>query len=318
LVGAQNVAKRAQVQPGNVCIAKDSTMTMKSSIALVSRTAPVLIAGPTASGKSALAMQIAERDGRIIVNADALQVYQAWRLLTARPSRDDEGRLAHALYGHVGRDDPYSVGHWLREVAPLLAQPVVIVGGTGLYLSALTRGLAAIPAVPGHVRAEADARRLGGDLASMIADLDGRTRAAIDLANPARVQRAWEVWRSTGRSLADWQDDTGPALLPLDGAQGFVLRPDRSSLNTRIDARFDGMIAQGALDEVRANAAMFDATRPWARAIGAAELTAHLRGDLPLAEAVVRAKIATHQYAKRQRTWFRARMSDWAGLEIAD
>lgn len=290
-------------------------MARSWDLAKISRTAPVLIAGPTASGKSALALALAERDGRLVVNADALQVYDAWRILSARPSAHDETRAPHALYGHVGKDQAYSVGHWLREVAPLLSRPVVIVGGTGLYFMALTEGLAAIPPIPAAIRAEADARRLGGDVGGMIADLDTVTAGGIDLANPMRVQRAWEVWRATGRGLADWQRDTGPALLPLAEAQGLVLQTVRDVLNTRIDARFDGMIATGALDEVRANAADYDATKPWARAIGAAELTQSLRDDLPLPEAIAMAKLATRQYAKRQRTWFRARMRDWTGIE---
>jgi tRNA dimethylallyltransferase len=284
-------------------------------LAQVSRTAPVLIAGPTASGKSALALALAERDGRVVVNADALQVYSAWRILSARPSLEEEARAPHALYGHVAKDAPYSVGHWLREVAPLLARPVVIVGGTGLYFMALTEGLAVIPPVPAAIRAEADARRLGGDIAGMIADLDEGTAGGIDLANPMRVQRAWEVWRATGRGLADWQRDTGPAVLPLAEAQGLVLQTDREVLNARIDARFDAMMAAGALEEVRANAADFDAAKPWARAIGAAELIQSLDGTLPLPEAVALAKLATRQYAKRQRTWFRARMRTWTGLQ---
>lgn len=294
----------------------DGSMSVTDTIAQISRTAPVLIAGPTASGKSALALALAQRDGRMVVNADALQVYGAWRLLTARPSLKDETVHPHRLYGHVGKDAAYSVGHWLREVAPLLTGPVVIVGGTGLYFTALTEGLAVIPEVPAAVRAEADARRLGGDVAGMIADLDALTAAGIDLANPARVQRAWEVWRMTGRGLADWQRDTAPPVLPLAAAQGLVLRARPEVLTPRIDSRFDAMMAAGALDEVRTNADSFDAARPWARAIGAAELMSHLQGALALAEAVGRAKLATHQYAKRQRTWFRARMRDWTGVDM--
>jgi tRNA dimethylallyltransferase len=292
-------------------------MGATDSITQISRTAPVLIAGPTASGKSALALALSERDGRVIINADALQVYSAWRILSARPSVAEESRAPHALYGHVGKVDPYSVGHWLRDVVPLLRQPVVIVGGTGLYFSALTEGLVDIPPILPEIRAEADARRLGGDLAGMIADLDRMTAKAIDLANPARVQRAWEVWRVTGRGLADWQRDTGPPALPLSEAQSFVLQLDRDSLNVRIDARLEAMMAAGALDEVRANAPDFDASRPWTKAIGAAEMMQTLAGQLPLAEAVARAKLATHQYAKRQRTWFRARMRAWEALEIS-
>ncbi len=255
-------------------------------------------------------MALAARDGRTIVNADALQVYGCWRVLTARPDAMDTGRAAHALYGHVGSDAPYSVGHWLREVAGLLDRPVVIVGGTGLYFTALTEGLAAIPPIPTAVRAAGDTRRAAG-VDAMLADLDARTRTRIDTANPMRVQRAWEVQMATGRGLADWQDDTGPALLPLATAQAIVLRPAPAPLNARIDARFDAMIAQGALDEVRAVMPLWNPALPAMRAIGAAELRAHLLGQMPLDAAVAAAKIATHQYAKRQRTWFRSRMAGW-------
>ena len=203
----------------------------------ISRELPVLIAGPTASGKSALAMEIAARDGRTIVNADALQVYGNWRVLTARPSVSDETALPHALYGHVAREADYSVGEWLRELAPLLARPVVIVGGTGLYLSALTEGLAQIPPIPPEVRAMADKLRAEG-VARMLEDLDAATLARLAVQNPMRVQRAWEVQRATGRGLAFWQGQTGPALVPPDRAEALVIRPDVAWLDARIAARF--------------------------------------------------------------------------------
>ncbi|MBN2630610.1 MAG: tRNA (adenosine(37)-N6)-dimethylallyltransferase MiaA [Rhodobacteraceae bacterium] len=279
-------------------------------LSAVSREAPVLLAGPTASGKSALAMELAARDGRVIVNADAMQVYGCWRLLTARPSVAEEAALPHALYGHVGRDQPYSVGHWLRDVAAWLDRPVVIVGGTGLYFRALTEGLAEVPAIPPEVRAEGDAL-LRADPAAMLAALDGRTAAQIDLANPARVQRAWEVLRATGRGLADWQGHTPPPLLPRAQAEALVVHPEVAWLNARIDRRFDQMMAQGALDEVRGELPTWQPTRPSARAIGAPELVAYLRGQVPLDAAVDAAKLASRQYAKRQRTWFRNRMRDW-------
>lgn len=282
-------------------------------IASVSRELPVLIAGPTASGKSGLAMELAARDGRVVVNADALQVYDCWRVLSARPSVADEAQVRHALYGHVGQADPYSVGHWLRDVAGLLDRPVVIVGGTGLYFSALTEGLVDIPPVPPEVRVEADALRLG-DLARMLADLDPATAARIDRANPARIQRAWEVWRTTGRGLAAWQDDTGPALLPIGQAEALVLRPEVAWLNARIDLRFDLMMQAGALDEARAAWPDWSPTLPYARAIGAAELIAHLEGRMSLAQATEAAKLASRQYAKRQRTWLRSRMGGWQAI----
>ncbi len=282
-------------------------------LARISREAPVLLAGPTASGKSALAMDLAARDGRVIVNADALQVYSCWRLLTARPSAADEAAAPHALYGHVGRDQPYSVGHWLRELRGFLDRPVVIVGGTGLYFLALTEGLAEVPEVPPQVRAAGDALR-SADLPAMVAALDAPTAARIDLANPARVQRAWEVLQTTGRGLADWQADTPAPLIPRAQAQTLVLRPEVDWLNERIDRRFEAMMAQGALDEVRAEAPFWQRDRPSARAIGAPELIAHLRGDLPLDAAIDAAKLTSRQYAKRQRTWFRNRMRDWTAI----
>jgi tRNA dimethylallyltransferase len=286
---------------GNEYLGKQKT------IAAVSREAPVLIAGPTASGKSALAMDLAARDGRVVVNADALQVYADWRVLTARPSPADEAAVPHALFGHVGWDQTYSVGHWLTEVQVLLDRPVVIVGGTGLYFMALTEGLVAIPPVPADVRALGDS--LSRDV--MLQQLDPDTRGRIDVMNRARVQRAWEVLRATGRGLAAWQAETGAPVLPVGKAEALVLRPDVTVLNARIDARFDAMMDQGALQEVRAILPRWDAALPAARAIGAAELVAHLQGNLPLADAIAAAKRATRQYAKRQRTWLRRRMAGW-------
>ena len=277
----------------------------------ISRERPVLIAGPTASGKSALAMELAARDGRLIVNADALQVYGDWRVLTARPSAAEEAALPHALYGHVGRARDYSVGEWLREVAPLLGRPVVVVGGTGLYFSALTEGLAEVPPVPPEVRAEADGLRLGGGLAEMVAALDPATAARTDLRNPARVQRAWEVLRATGRGLATWQAAGAAPLLPREGVEALVFRPSVPWLDARISRRFAQMLQEGALEEARAALPHWQAERPWARAIGAPELVAHLRGEMDLAEAEAAAVLASRQYAKRQRTWFRSRMADW-------
>lgn len=278
---------------------------------------PVLIAGPTASGKSALAMEIAAVQDRRIVNADALQVFADWRVLTARPSAQDEAALPHALYGHVPGTSPYSVGRWLREVAPLLDDgPVVIVGGTGLYFTALTEGLAEIPATPDAVRSEAMARIAAEGAPALLAELDAETASRIDRQNPMRIQRAWEVLTSTGRGLAQWQDDTGPALVPLDQAQPILIDAPKERLTPRIEARFDLMLASGALDEARQNAPHWSPDRPSAKAIGAGELVAHVRGELTLDAARDAAIIATRQYAKRQRTWFRARMQNWQVLEF--
>jgi tRNA dimethylallyltransferase len=287
----------------------------------ISSNRPVLIAGPTASGKSALALEIAEQLGGAIINADSMQVYDGWRVLTARPAPSDEARARHMLYGHVPQEADYSAGQWLREVAPLLAEGPrpIIVGGTGLYFAALTEGLAEIPPTPADVRAKADALRLGGDLhaglSRMIAALDAATAARIDLQNPMRVQRAWEVQRATGRGLADWQDATPPPLLPLAQCHALLLDADRDWLNARIAVRLDTMIGAGALDEVRANMEQ-PASRQSAKAIGAPELAAYLRGEHSLEAATEAATIATRQFAKRQRTWFRARMTGWQRIAL--
>lgn len=274
---------------------------------------PVLIAGPTASGKSALALEIAARQGGVIVNADAIQVYDNWRVLTARPSPEEEAQAPHLLYGHQPWDATYSVGHWLREVAPVLraqARPI-IVGGTGLYLTALTQGLADIPPTPEAVRAEADQRRENEGAAALLAEIDSETRARIDVQNPMRVQRAWEVLRTTDKGLAQWQDDTPPPLLPLEHAHAILFDVDKDWLNARIARRFDQMLDQGALDEARTNLPLWDPSLLSMKAIGAPELIAHLQGKLTLDQARQAATIATRQFAKRQRTWFRSKMADW-------
>lgn len=280
---------------------------------------PVLIAGPTASGKSGLALRIAGEQGGVIVNADALQVFGNWRLLTARPSAQDEARAPHRLYGHIPHDGDYSVGHWLREVAPLLQGPErpIIVGGTGLYFTALTQGLADIPATPPDVRAEADRRRLAEGHEALLAELDAPTRARVDPLNPMRVQRAWEVLRATGRGLAAWQDATPAPLLPLDRAQPLVLNAARDWLAKRIDRRFDLMLDEGALEEARANLPHWNPALLSMKAIGAPELIAHLQGQMTLDQARSAAQAASRQYAKRQRTWFRSKMQGWQWVKPA-
>ncbi len=282
---------------------------------------PVLIAGPTASGKSALAMRIAG-PGSVVVNADALQVWDCWRVLSARPAPEDEARVPHALYGHKSPGDDYSVGHWLRDLALILADfrqggpRPVIVGGTGLYLSALTEGLAEIPATPPAIRAEADARLVDRGLAAMVAELDWATAARTDLLNPARVQRAWEVLRATGRGLAEWQAAGGHPLLPLAQAEALRIDADRDWLAQRIDSRFSNMITEGALEEAGAILPVWDPAAPWAKAIGAPELVAHHLGKMSLADAISAGQLATRQYAKRQRTWLRSRMRGWKPLSL--
>ncbi|MFV1876525.1 tRNA (adenosine(37)-N6)-dimethylallyltransferase MiaA [Nioella sp.] len=278
---------------------------------------PILIAGPTASGKTALALEIAGRQGGRIINADALQVYDGWRVLTARPSPEEEAAAPHALFGHVPFDAEYSTGHWLRDVLPFLSggDRPIIVGGTGLYFAALTEGLAEIPATPPEIRAEAD--RL--DASDMLADLDREDpliAGRIDRQNRMRVQRAWEVLRATGRPLSAWQADTPAPALPLAAAQPLLLTADRDWLAERIERRFDLMLAGGALDEARALEPVWHRAAGAAKAIGGPELIAVIRGEMSLKAAREAAIIGSRQYAKRQRTWFRARMGNWQAIPL--
>lgn len=295
------------MHPGRLRVKMSNSIA--SLVRSVSPEQPVLIAGPTASGKSALALELAAAQGGVIVNADASQVYGCWRVVTARPSAEEEAQAPHALYGHVGARDPYSTGHWLREVQALLRTGIrpIITGGTGLYFKALNEGLAEVPPTPAEVRAQGDALSLD----TLLAQTDATTLARIDTANRARVQRAWEVLQATGRGLADWQEDTGPPLLPLSACAAIVFDVERDWLNARIARRFDLMIKDGALAEVESQLPHYDPTLPAHRAIGVPELVAHLRGEIALDAAKEAAVIATRQFAKRQRTWMRNKMSDW-------
>lgn len=287
-------------------------------IASLTADRPVLIAGPTASGKSRLAMEIATHFGSTVVNADALQVYQDWRILTARPGAQDEATVLHALYGHVAGNQSYSVGDWLRDVVPLLSgKPPVIVGGTGLNFTALTEGLADIPDTPGEIRELANERRETEGLEKLVTELDEKTRNRIDTANPRRVQRAWEVLQSTGQGLASWQEETGPPPLHLNDAQALALSAPKEWLSPRIGQRLDLMLDEGVLDEARQNAGGWHPDLPSAKAIGAAELIAHVKGEQDLSTAKEAIVTQTRQYAKRQRSWFRARMQDWHWIEAS-
>ncbi len=276
---------------------------------------PVLIAGPTASGKSALALHIATQQGGVIVNADALQVFDGWRILTARPDDQDLATAPHALYGHVPFDADYSVGHWLRDVTPYLNgdQRPIIVGGTGLNFNALTKGLVDIPATPDELRQQANTI----PLPDLLAALDTKTQSRIDTQNRMRVQRAWEVLQNTGRGLADWQDATPPAPLPVDQAICLTVDAPKDWLNDRITQRFDQMLAMGAVEEARAMLPHWDPDHLSAKAIGAPEMIAHLQGQMSLDDARAAAIIASRQYAKRQRTWFRSRHKDWHRLPVS-
>jgi tRNA dimethylallyltransferase len=279
-----------------------------------------LIAGPTASGKSRLALEMAERTGALIVNADSQQLYADLRVLSARPSAEEEAQADHALYGVADAADAWSVGRWSRAVLPLLAEqagqgrPVLLVGGTGLYFTALTKGLADIPDVPVEVRDAAGAMfDAEGEAAfrRRLAEVDASAAARIEAGDRQRLTRAWAVAAHTGRSLSDWTADTTPLLAP--GAwTGMVVEPDREALYGRCDARVAQMVDAGALKEVRALVARnLDPALPAMKAVGVREFAAHLAGETTLAAAVEATRQATRNYAKRQLTWFRNQTPDW-------
>lgn len=280
-----------------------------------------LIAGPTASGKSRLALDMAEKTGAVIVNADSQQLYADLRVLSARPSIEDEARAEHRLYGVADAAESWSVGRWTRAVMPLLDElaaqdrPALLVGGTGLYFNALTRGLADIPAVPEAVRDTVQAAYdLEGEAAfrRRLAEVDPTAAAAITPGDRQRLIRALAVAQATGRSLSDWKADTRPLLAP-GSYDALVVEPPRDRLYAACDVRVSQMIQNGALDEVRALLARnLDPTLPAMKAVGVPELAAHLSGATTLDQAVAAIRLSTRHYAKRQLTWFRNQTSDWA------
>lgn len=279
----------------------------------------LLIAGPTASGKSAAALAVAERLGGVVINADSMQVYRELRVLTARPSAEDEARAPHRLYGVVSATEPFSVGKWLprarAEVEAALAQGrlPIVVGGTGLYFAALTEGLAPVPEIPPEVRCAARARLAELGLETFRAELVRRDPAAAKLRDPQRLVRAWEVATATGVPLSEWQ-----ARPPEPGLAapwlGVVLERPRAELYECIDRRFQAMLAAGALEEVRA----LGASAPDLKATGVPELRAHLAGACDLESAKRAAQQATRRYAKRQLTWLRNKMRAWLWLDAQD
>jgi tRNA dimethylallyltransferase len=285
----------------------------------------ILIAGPTASGKSALALALAEKLRGVIVNADSMQVYRDLRIITARPTPEEEARVRHRLYGHVDAAENFSVGRWCTEVAEVLstvqreAGAAIVAGGTGLYFSALTQGLAAVPPIPAQIRNEVRARLASDGVEALHADLARRDPAAAARLMPgdrARITRALEVVLATGRSLLLWHEENMPAHIDAALAAKVFLMPDRDALLRRIDARFDAMMAAGAIDEVRALAARhLDPNLPAMKAHGVPWLIRHLNGEIALAEAVEGGKRDTRQYTKRQATWFRNQLPDFAWVE---
>jgi tRNA dimethylallyltransferase len=289
----------------------------------------VLIAGPTASGKSALALELAQSTGGVVVNADSMQVYRDLRVITARPSPEEEARVPHRLYGHVDAAVNFSAGHWVIDAAAVLKEAraqnrlAIFTGGSGLYFKALTRGLSAVPPIPVELRESVRARLERDGVEALHAELARRDPASAERLKPrdrTRIARALEVIEATGRSLTDWHRDGLPPLLPPGTFRALFLEPDRDALYARIDARFDEMLKAGALQEVAALAARgLDPLLPAMKAHGVPALIRHLRGEITLEEAAVIGRADTRHYAKRQFTWFRHQLPEfeWVKPEAA-
>jgi len=276
--------------------------------------------GPTASGKSALALALAERIDGEIINADSMQVYRDFRVLTARPSVEEEAQAPHHLYGHVDAVERYSTGRWLTDALAAIThirqrnKTPILVGGTGLYFKALTQGLAEMPSIDPELRSVLTERASNEGAPALHAELaaiDPQTAARLEPNDTPRIIRALEVVETTGESITSFQANTKPALA-ADAWRGIALTPDREALYATINARFDKMLEQGALDEVRAFAArQLDPTLPAIKAHGAPALGAYLRGELTLAQATEIGQRDTRRYAKRQFTWIANQMPDW-------
>lgn len=289
----------------------------------------ILIAGPTASGKSALALDLAERKGGIIVNTDSMQGYSVLDVLTARPSAVELARAPHVLYGHVHPSVAYSTGAWLRDVTRLIedgalsGRPVVFVGGTGLYFRALAEGISDMPDIPRSVRERwrYELKEQGAEkLHRLLMHEDSAVAMQLRPTDGQRIVRALEVLDASGRSILEWQAERGRPLIDRDSARFLVIEPDRTELVARIEARFDRMLDNGALDEVRQLTALdLDPDLPSMKAIGVRELQAAMAGQIGFPEAIERAKIATRQYAKRQATWFRHQLGpEWRRVRSSD
>ena len=289
----------------------------------------MLIAGPTASGKSALALDLAQKTGGIVINTDSMQVYRDLRIITARPTVEEELRVPHRLYGHVDAAINFSAGAWVADAAKALAEAraqdklPIFVGGSGLYFRALTRGLSAIPPIPGEIREGVRARLERDGVEALYAELARRDPVSAErlkVRDRTRIARALEVIEATGRALPDWHREGLPPLLPSGEFSALFLAPERDKLYARIDARFDAMLAGGAIDEVAALAERkLDPLLPAMKAHGVPVLIRHIRGEVTLAEAAEFGRTETRQYAKRQFTWFRHQLPEfeWVAPEAA-
>ncbi|MDB5638875.1 MAG: tRNA ((37)-N6)-dimethylallyltransferase MiaA [Bradyrhizobium sp.] len=285
----------------------------------------VLIAGPTASGKSALAFELAQKTGGVIINADSMQVYRDLRVITARPTPDEEAAVPHRLYGHVDAAVNFSAGHWVVDAAKALAEArsqrrlAVFVGGSGLYFKALTRGLSAVPPIPPAIREGVRARLERDGVEALHAELARSDPTSAERLKPrdrTRIARALEVVEATGRSLTDWHRDGLPPLLPAGEFCALFLAPDRDQLYARIDARFDAMLKAGALEEVeRLASRKLDPLLPAMKAHGVPALIRHIRGEIPLEEAATIGRADTRHYAKRQFTWFRHQLPEFSWVK---
>lgn len=288
----------------------------------------ILIAGPTASGKSATALSLARALGGTVINADSMQVYRELRVLTARPSAADLVAIPHRLYGTVPATEAYSVGHWLGDAAGAIEEAraqgrmPILVGGTGLYFKTLLEGLAPVPDIPEETREawrEKAAALAPAELHRELAARDPVMAARLQPSDPQRLVRALEVIDATGVSLADWQGTAGSPILRSDAVTRLVVAPEREAVYAAIDARFDAMMEQGAREEVAALMALqLDDKLPLMRALGVRELAAYLGGDMTLEGAVAKAKTESRRYAKRQMTWAKRFMTDWEWFPDAD
>ncbi|TYL78952.1 tRNA (adenosine(37)-N6)-dimethylallyltransferase MiaA [Bradyrhizobium cytisi] len=281
----------------------------------------VLIAGPTASGKSALALELALSAGGIVINADSMQVYRDLRIITARPTQDEEARIPHRLYGHVDAAVNFSAGAWVADAAKALEEAriegrlPIFIGGTGLYFKALTAGLSVVPPIAAEIREDVRARLERNGVEALHAELarrDPRAAERLNLRDRTRIARALEVIEATGRSLLDWHHEGQPPLLPKDSFRAVFLAPERDELYARIDARFDAMLAAGALTEIEQLAARgLDPLLPAMKAHGVPALIRQLRGELSLEDAAMIGRADTRHYAKRQFTWFRHQLPEF-------